>query len=192
MTTDVPIQTTFTTRRDPLRAALAWIGIMLLAGWAAVIALLLVTLIASLLISPFNEDNFATNAFIPALVICTTVGQMLVLRGILGSAWGWLAAGAVGWSLIYGLVGVLLRPYLPDLGPEVSLTLIGLCVGVVLGITQWAFLRRHFSGAGWWVPASIVGWTLLGLIRSNSLFILGLMPGVLGGAVLAYLLRRNA
>jgi hypothetical protein len=47
--------------------------------------------------------------------------------------------------------------------------------GAVIGTAQWLTLRRKF-GAGWWIPATCLGWALSGVAG-------GVLSGVLGGRV---------
>ena len=47
---------------------------------------------------------------------------------------------------------------------------------VVVGTMQWLVLRKHLKQAGWWIPATIVGWALAGGVS-------GSLSGVMGGAV---------
>jgi serine/threonine protein kinase/uncharacterized membrane protein YidH (DUF202 family) len=45
-------------------------------------------------------------------------------------------------------------------GREWNLLIFGLVVGFVPAVAQWLILRHEIKKAGWWVLASIVGWTL--------------------------------
>jgi hypothetical protein len=52
--------------------------------------------------------------------------------------------------LVHNLVGGLAEDRVP--------TMLFLSAGI--GLAQWFVLRRRLRGAGWWVPASIAGWTV--------------------------------
>jgi hypothetical protein len=55
----------------------------------------------------------------------------------------WVLASTLGW-----VAGVLL----PITGT--------FAVGATVGIAQWVVLRPIFKGAGWWIPASALGWAI--------------------------------
>ena len=67
-----------------------------------------------------------------------------------------------------------------------------------MGTLQWLVLRRHFSQAGWWVAASAVGGTLVGIggvfygskLQVNLVIIYGL-AGIILGALQWLVLRRR-
>ncbi len=83
--------------------------------------------------------------------------QALALRSVGLKPLAWIASSAVGLAL----------PFLPfDLahlfGRSLPYSLPG-CVaagGVIVGAWQALLLRARYAGAGWWVPASILGWLL--------------------------------
>ena len=37
-----------------------------------------------------------------------------------------------------------------------------------MGFTQWLTLRKRINKAGWWIPANVVGWLLMGLVNDKS------------------------
>jgi hypothetical protein len=38
-------------------------------------------------------------------------------------------------------------------------------LGLVMGTAQWLLLRRQIRKAGWWVPATIAGWAVVGSLK---------------------------
>ncbi len=86
---------------------------------------------------------------------------------------GWLIATALGWAAGWavgapiseavarpiGQTGAILVAEM--LGGAVALGTLGLTTGVA----QWLVLRRYLPDSGWWVPASVVGWALVGTVR---------------------------
>jgi hypothetical protein len=114
------------------------------------------------------------------------VAQWLVLRRLgpttvwwtFGSAAGWIA----GWVIIVS--GFLLPPGVTGLNSVLS----GLILGTTTGIGQWLVLRRLVYGAGWWIFASIVGWTV-GLTGIGGTSLVGAIVGALTGFMLDFLLR---
>jgi hypothetical protein len=71
-------------------------------------------------------------------------------------------------------------------------------LGTAMGTLQWLVLRRHFSQAGWWVAASAVGGTLVGIGGASygskvqvNLVILYSLVGIILGALQWLVLRRR-
>jgi hypothetical protein len=131
--------------------------------------------------------------FLTLAVASTTVGttiglmQWLVLRRQVPRAGWWVLASALGFLASIVVFEALHVPL-----SDVVLTILG---GVAIGLVQWLVLRRQFSGAIWWVPATTLGFTIAQL--SNALpYLVGTLAwaGVLGaitGGVLIWLLRRS-
>ena len=85
--------------------------------------------------------------------------------------------------------------------PSLSLLLIVLILGLAGGFMQWLVLRRRIAGAGWWIPASALGFPLALVIADKALrlvgdfaaapILLGILFGVLSGAMPWLVLRRQ-
>ncbi|MGK7876115.1 MAG: protein kinase [Xenococcaceae cyanobacterium] len=94
-------------------------------------------------------------------VICALGGpavgimQWVVLRQVVGRAWWWVLATAVG-EVVGGAVGYAA---IDRLGyyKLLGYTLFGVLGGSVVGIMQWVILRRVVNRAWWWVLANAVG-----------------------------------
>jgi hypothetical protein len=109
------------------------------------------------------------------------------LVGRSGSWLPWMLANFVGFAVGETVAGAVqrawLQPYfevvtsaaeaarIEALATGVTSTIFG----VLIGTAQWLTLRRKF-GAGWWIPATCLGWALGGVIG-------GVQSGVLGGRV---------
>ncbi len=150
------------------------------------------------LIGTVNEDHWT----MPVLVVVMTVGQAvlqwLLLRPFFPRAAQWIAATIAGWvvacaSLILVMwAGNPLRDFLlrSDLYPVVILC------GLGLGIVQSLVLRRHIAHAGWWIPASVIGWLAVPLAIGPTInnviemAVMGAVPAAITGAVLVWLLRQ--
>jgi len=100
----------------------------------------------------------------------------------------WIFVTGISWSV--GLVAALVitQAVSPALPGQVSLLLGGVVVGALIGLTQWAVLRPDVRGVGFWLLATVIGWTA-GLIvttfvvRLAELTIGGVVGGALGGLV---------
>jgi hypothetical protein len=113
----------------------------------------------------------------------------------------WIIATATG-ALLAWLIGAAVVMSLPeDQAFEDSLPLfmaLGPVLGALLGGCQWVVLRRHVSGAGWWVVANAAGWGIGLLVgfgipalsppRPSSGCCAGCVSGH-GGAVRAHRIR---
>ena len=64
-------------------------------------------------------------------------------------------------------------------------------VGGFLGAAQWLVLRRHIPNAVWWIPASMVGWGLVGITETLGVFTVIVYPAVVTGIALYLLLRPS-
>jgi len=94
------------------------------------------------------------------LILVTAILQWLLIRRYLENAAVWIPLTAVGW--LAGLLMIfLIRPineatsneWLPALTPPL--------LGALVGLAQWFYLRRMVEHAGYWVPASTIGYGLL-------------------------------
>jgi hypothetical protein len=71
---------------------------------------------------------------------------------------------------------------------------VGVVAGAVLAFFQWRALRRHFFGAGWWIPANSLAWAVgmpVIFIAMDYVFS-GLSPVVMVLAFLAALALTGA
>ena len=82
------------------------------------------------------------------------------------------------------------------LGTILIIVLILLLMGVSIGFGQWLVLRRHLTGAGWWIAASLLGWGVLALLNSGNSFdqfgllVIGFLPACTTAGVLALLVKQ--
>jgi hypothetical protein len=152
----------------PVRSCL---GHPLLGWWT------LVSAAGGAMVGGLEEGGFQ---FFATLVLTGPVlglAQWLVIRHYLRGAGGWILASSLGW-----LIGINLRILLGGLSDrlvqllwqEFSLWEV-LWLNVVrepivlfvFGAAQWLMLRRHFSGAGWWILASAVSGVVKGAVSAS-------------------------
>lgn len=89
-------------------------------------------------------------------------------------ALGWAAGTTAAIPLAYFLMVPLAGAFLLLLrfvnagtivGPDVLRALAFLlAVALLVAVLQWALLRRHLPGAGWWFGATFAGWSLAGVL----------------------------
>lgn len=137
---------------------------------------------------------------------------------------GWIIAttiGAVG-AWILGMMPSLLMSFnekisnsqpaeIGEMTTGLSAAFLGFALGIVLGFPQWIELRRYVNGAGWWILANALAWTIgvpqllavPGMIREGlpawqSIFVLfatvisvGASVGAIHGFFLVWLLKSK-
>jgi hypothetical protein len=69
-------------------------------------------------------------------------------------------------------------------------------IGVALGFLQWFILQNRIRNSGWWIPATIIGWTLGSIIALIAApegldVIAGLVIGATTGIAQWLVLRRE-
>ena len=104
--------------------------------------------------------------------------QGRLLHRWLGTGYGWFFASTIGMGIPF-VVGDVAGAFGMNVGYSLGLYV---AVGsLLIGLLQWRVLRPYVIHAGWWVPASVLGWTLpVGLIALGDRQIL---PGAIGQAV---------
>jgi WD40 repeat protein len=154
-------------------------GIGLTVLWLVIIVCIISVLMAAYG-SPLTGPALAFSPFVligsAVAGALTGAAQWLCLRRYFPKAGWWVlvttggltVGSGMGWAGGWALAGA---EHVPSAIPGVATTWLA---GLVGGIAQWLYLRRHVKRAGWWVPAST------------------LMVGipVAGGAVAAWVLSR--
>ena len=110
----------------------------------------------------------------------------------------WASASGLGGALGFALADAVLNLFSEALYRAMAEIVIFALLGTSMGTLQWLVLRRHFFQAGWWVAASSVGGTLIGIIgvfygselQVNMVLAYGLV-GIILGALQWLVLRRR-
>ena len=108
------------------------------------------------------------------------VAQWAVLRRHLPSTHHWITATTIGWVLGAGLGALLLIELAPNVTPGgvTWIIVIGFFAGAIVGIPQYAVLRKSDPAlARWWVAISSLAWGIF-------------FPGAVSGLFLARRLQR--
>jgi serine/threonine-protein kinase len=85
----------------------------------------------------------------------------------------WFAATALGWALGWTLGRAIQEPIHRLFGPEFGFIMAETSTGaatwsltgLLIGTGQWLAIRSRIRRAGWWVLATVVGWTLVGSLQ---------------------------
>jgi hypothetical protein len=126
--------------------------------------------------------------------------QQRVLRRALGDTGPWALATALGVGAAFGLAVALgLGEHPAFAGRVVESAEAGAAGGAIIGTVQWWVLKTRVPGAGWWVPASIVGWmtgAALGTLASYfddglDIMIGPVVAAAVAGPVLVALVRSR-
>ena len=128
---------------------------------------------------------FLGQALLPGVgVIITGFGigilQWFVLQGRFPKTWHWILASGLGWVAGWVIAYLALPQEL-----EVSA---GMVFGATMGVGQWLVLRHRVRWSGWWIVASVIGWTT-GLTLMPGILLTGIMGGLLTGIALEILMR---
>ena len=75
----------------------------------------------------------------------------------------WAFASGLGGAVGFALADAVLNTFSEALYRAMAEIVIFGLLGAAMGTLQWLVLRRHFSQAGWWVAASAMGGTLVGI-----------------------------
>jgi len=152
-----------------------------------------------------DKDGLASFVLAAAIAACMVMAQWLVIRQYLPRAIWWILASMVGVFVGAAVIGVVAWIAKATLGAElVASSVRGAAAMVVpyslygasIGFTQWLFLRRHISHAGWWILASALGAAALGAVMGGSigntakLVWVGAIPAAITGIALAALIRQ--
>ena len=87
----------------------------------------------------------------------------------------------------------------PCIQPSLGLVVIVIILGLAGGFMQWLVLRRRIAGAGWWVPASGLGFPIALVVADGTgrrldiatPILMGILFGVLSGILPWIVLRRK-
>jgi len=113
--------------------------------------------------------------------------QWLVLRRHITRSGRWVLA-SLGAAAVVGVVVFGVGTVDADLGWVGGVSVFG----TVVGVLQWAVLRRQVPRAGWWVLASTAGWVVgMPLGDINGPPGLGAVYGAITGTALVLLLRQR-
>lgn len=89
----------------------------------------------------------------------------------------WVMATALGWIVGAGL------------GSEIG-------IGAMIGVLQWLILRPHIRRAGWWAPATAIGWSagwllVIAMLPPEQSFLAGIVVGTCVGVLQWLVLQRG-
>lgn len=146
--------------------------------------------------SHITEDYLAMIVFVPLLGLVSGLLQYPLLRRYLPRMGWWIGATPLGWLLATGII-LFLTAILTMNAIWFSFWIIPSLIGGSVGFAQWLVLRQRVSRAGWWIPASIVGWlavrlaageTLVGLL---DIIYLTILPALATAVTFGLLIRQT-
>lgn len=128
----------------------------------------------------------------PLVVIPSSIVAFLSVGAVAGTL-QWLALrdhlDHLGWGILAGSVGYAVG-FIAGFeigGPPVDFILGFTLFGLGVGIVQWLALRRRVSRAGLWVPTSMLGLVIGGVVGMAVISPIGDdLDAALGGGVLAF------
>ncbi|UCH11541.1 MAG: serine/threonine protein kinase [Fidelibacterota bacterium] len=69
----------------------------------------------------------------------------------------WVLATGIGWPVGFIVAIVLSYTVVHLLYPKETNLILGLCLGGVIGFSQWYATRKHIKISAWWIAASAIG-----------------------------------
>jgi hypothetical protein len=105
----------------------------------------------------------------------------------------WIAATALGWSLVFIGNRFLYLTLYTTLGADSIwfTALMVVLVGGSVGLAQWLVLRQCVQHAAWWILANILGWGMAALVAGATyLLALSIIPAIATSVVLRLLLDQ--
>ena len=140
-----------------------------------------------------TEDFLLTYMYFPVLGLLTGFLQYLLLRRYLPRMGWWIAATALGWSLVSIGDRLLYLTLYTTLGAD-SIWFAALMVVLVsgsVGLAQWLVLRQSVHHAAWWILANVLGWGIAALVAGTTyLLALSIIPAIATSVVLWLLLDQ--
>lgn len=101
--------------------------------------------------------------FPAALGLCTaamSAVQTMSLRPFSGNMGLWIPVSGLSMAVIFALVDILLPKGYGLSGKAIEGLTHGTVIGLSLGFAQYKVLKTRIQGAGRWIPASIVCWSI--------------------------------
>lgn len=172
------------------------VALILGAPLAALLLLILNLGVNTEILSSFN-DYLKPLGFFISFSLTLAITQWLLLRNYLPSARSWFVA-TVGGLLLGRLLGifVIAMSSNANLDPRWGMVALLLLIGIVVGFAQWFVIRQILPNAFWIVAIDVAGACSL-LLSGRSitnlleLLIIPLLPGVITGVGLWYLLKQS-
>jgi hypothetical protein len=145
-------------------------------GWSLGFALILLFIALSGLVG-LGESQFPIGLGM-GVGVGWLQGRLLATQ--LGSNARWLRATALGLTAPF-----LARDLTKLMGLHLPYALPGAVVvgGLTAGLLQWRVLRAHAARSAWWIPVSMLGWTLAGSTVVFNDKVLPKTPGVIGALI---------
>ena len=159
----------------------------------------------SVLLIPLPILKSIPNFVAPLIIIGVPFGlaQWLVLRRLILLSPIWVLTFPVGWFLSSLIPAAIPESLWQIIGSEspVTLTVIYIIMGAVMGLPQWLILRRKLSKAALWILGSSLGVGLgfglvlvTGLINQSeyiSYVVVVIIYSIATGTILSWLLNQN-
>jgi hypothetical protein len=132
-----------------------------------------------------TEDFLFLYFLFPILGLLAGTLQYALLRRYFPRMGWWIAATLFGWTVMVAIaviiIGVIIAP-VPALGNSTFAIMLGMfLIGAITTLPQWWMLRQRTCHASWWILASAIGWSLIGLL---NLVTSDLFPVLLGIALI--------
>jgi hypothetical protein len=146
--------------------------------------------------SHITEDYLFLVIFVPLLGLIAGLLQYPLVRRYLPRMGWWIGATTIGWLLATFTIFFLVEGL--SINAEwFTFWIIPALIGGSVGFMQWLVLRRRVARAGWWIPATMVGWLAVRLAAGATLvgpleiFYLTVLPALATAVTLGLLIRQG-
>lgn len=126
--------------------------------------------------------------------ILLPIAQWVVIRHYFPNSTKWLLVSLIGLIAVYILdIAITAIGILPTQGANRILALT-ISYGIIVGFTQWVFLRQHVQNALLWVFASAIGWGIMIMATGPivegivEMLLFSALPAIPTGIALVYFL----
>jgi hypothetical protein len=130
-----------------------------------------------------TEDYLLDFVFFPLIWLFTCGLQYILLRRYLSKTGWWFLLTGAGWLLAAFSLFLINLAFASVFLINSFHGFIFSVVGISIGGFQWLLLRKRLPHAGWWILASVLGWSmipLMGLPFTNPfvIYAIGFFPGI--------------
>jgi len=131
------------------------------------------------------SDRTIITVMVPLMGLALAVAQWLLIRLHIPRAGLWIPSTIVAWTAPVVLLVALSPPTLANQQSQIGSLLAS--VGLTMGVAQYLLLRPYKPHSGWWIPASVFGWTILAIslpipiTNQSEILKVGAIPALITG-----------
>jgi len=120
--------------------------------------------------------------------------QWIVIRHYFPNSITWLLVSLIGMLIVYVIdIAITATGILPIQG-SIRILSLTISYGVIVGFSQWIFLRQYVKNASLWIFASAIGWGTMAITTGAiiegllEMLLFSVLPAISTGVALVYFL----